>query len=82
MAYTTEQFLSHTSSVGSIAKNALVGVGAAFNRFWEMLLRASERNHRYRTVQALNAMSDEKLAARGIKRENIVRHVYRDLFYI
>lgn len=29
-------------------------------------------------IEALNALSDAQLAARGLRREDIVRHVYRD----
>ena len=29
-------------------------------------------------IDALNALSDAELAARGLRREDIARHVYRD----
>ncbi|WP_137702993.1 hypothetical protein [Marimonas lutisalis] len=32
-------------------------------------------------IAALEAKSDEELAAMGIKRDDIARHVFRDLFY-
>ncbi len=38
--------------------------------------RHSQRVHR---VEYLNGLSDDQLARRGLKREDIVRHVYRGL---
>lgn len=32
-------------------------------------------------IEELEAKSDEELAEMGIKREDIVRHVFQDLFY-
>ncbi len=32
-------------------------------------------------IEQLNEKSDEELAQMGIKREDIVRHVFQDLFY-
>jgi uncharacterized protein YjiS (DUF1127 family) len=46
----------------SIIGNAMVSIG--------------EANSKVRQVDALNALSDEELAARGIKRQDIVRHVF------
>ena len=36
----------------------------------------SDANHRAHQAQALMALSDEALAERGLKREDIVRHVF------
>lgn len=33
-------------------------------------------------VRQLEAMTDTQLAEMGIARENIVRHVYRDIYYV
>jgi len=49
--------------------------------FFNAMVRIAERNPRYRKVQALSAMTDEQLAARGLKREDIVRHVFADVYY-
>ncbi|KMK68361.1 hypothetical protein [Puniceibacterium sp. IMCC21224] len=44
-------------------------------------LDAYAENHpRMRGVRALQAMSDSELAARNIKREDIVQHVFRSHF--
>lgn len=55
---------------------------AFFAGIGNFLTQLGENNHRVREVERLNAMSDEALAARGLRREDIVRHVFRDLLYV
>lgn len=68
MAYTTTQNGAAAPLMGPVARffsiigNALVSLG--------------ESNSKIRQVDALNAMSDEELARRGIQRQDIVRHVF------
>ncbi|MCL6283776.1 DUF1127 domain-containing protein [Ruegeria sp. 2012CJ41-6] len=62
--------------------NALVHAGKAiaefFNGIFEALIRVGEANSRVRRIEALYAMSDAELKARGIRRENIIREVMND----
>ena len=37
---------------------------------------------RYKQIEALSQLTDEDLAAKGLKREDIVRHVFRDVYYV
>ena len=53
-----------------------------FNGFIEGLARIAESNHRLKEIERLSAMSDADLARRGLKREEIARHVFRDVFYV
>ena len=46
------------------------------------LASIAESNGRVREVERLNAMSDAELARRGLKREEIVRHVFRDMISV
>lgn len=46
------------------------------------LVRMSENNSRYRQIQALQALSDAELAERGIERQNIVRVVFADIYWM
>lgn len=62
-------------SVFSRIKKPFVAIGVFF-----VLL--AEANHRVQRVRALQEMSDAQLAAKGIKREDIVRTVYADLMYV
>ncbi|MFY0632441.1 MAG: DUF1127 domain-containing protein [Vannielia sp.] len=57
-------------------------VGAGFNAVFTGLVAMAEANPRMKAVNRLSAMSDEELAARGLKREDIVRHVFRDIYYV
>jgi hypothetical protein len=57
-------------------------VAALFTRVLEALVSISETNHRVAEVERLQALSDAELAKRGLRREDIARHVFRDLFYI
>ena len=42
----------------------------------------AEHSTRNDQVQKLNAKTDAELAAMGLKRDDIVRHVYRDIFFV
>lgn len=57
-------------------------IKAAFSRFGKAILQAGEDSSRLKDIRALQAHSDAELAKMGLKRGDIPRHVYRDLFYI
>lgn len=54
--------------------------------FLDRVLKTMENialsNPRLRQIERLSALSDEQLAARGLRREDIVRHVFRDVMCI
>ena len=50
-------------------------------RIWRGLGECSLGAARLRQVEALRALSDEELAARGLTREEIVHHAFRDLYF-
>lgn len=52
----------------------LAGIKAGFEAY-------AERRGRFDEIARLQAMSDEELAARGIQRDMIVHHVFRDKFH-
>ncbi len=52
------------------------------NGFYSTLVRIAESNTRFAEVEKLQRLTDEELSAKGIRREDIVRHVYRDVLYI
>ena len=62
--------------------NALAGLGRAFQSFFLALSVASTSDARLREMERLQALSDEELAKRGLTRDRIVNHVFRDLFYV
>ncbi|MQQ10209.1 DUF1127 domain-containing protein [Epibacterium sp. SM1979] len=52
---------------------------AAVGKF---LVTLAEQDARMKALRALMAMTDEELAERGLKREDIVQHVFADKYYI
>lgn len=73
---------THTPSILS----GLTGLG---NAFFDFLVRISETSTLARSaeargqqIEALNAKTDEELAAMNLRRDDIVLHVFRDIMYI
>ncbi len=73
-------------TVVSISNQALSHSASRLRNFGEALKRGfisyAERRSRLDRINHLNAMTDAELATLGVKRDRIVHHVYRDLFYI
>lgn len=57
-------------------------VGNIFKSIWNGLLYIGEHNSRVQKLNRLMALSDDELARRGMKREEIVRHVFSDMLYV
>ena len=53
-----------------------------FRAIGTAMVTLTETNSRVRRAQALQALSDAELAEKGLKREDIARHVFGDMFYI
>lgn len=62
-------------SVLRIATSAITALG-------NMVVAMSNANGRVRQIEFLQSLSDADLAARGLKREEIAMHVFKDLYYI
>lgn len=52
---------------------------AGVRKGFDVYLESRSRMHQY---EALNSKTDEELAAMKLKREDIVRHVYRDIYWL
>jgi hypothetical protein len=52
------------------------------NGFLTAIVAMAEANGRVDQVERLQALSDAELERRGIKREEIVHHVFRDVYYL
>ncbi|MCI5097269.1 MAG: DUF1127 domain-containing protein [Rhodobacteraceae bacterium] len=65
----TSLHISERPGVFALPKRILHAIGA-------FLVAVAENNDRVRQVEFLRNLSDQELAARGIKREDIVRHVF------
>lgn len=53
-----------------------------FGALGNFIVAVGEANPRLRRVEALQRLSDEQLAAKGLRREDIVRHVFGDVYYL
>lgn len=53
-----------------------------FAKIFALLEKIANSNGRVRQVAFLNALSDEQLKARGLTRDGIVHHVFRDVYYL
>ncbi|GLQ27103.1 hypothetical protein GCM10007927_19060 [Sulfitobacter pacificus] len=63
-------------------RNFFARIGAAFERTINVLAVASTGQRRVEQVQMLKAKSDAELAELGIKRDDIIHFVFRDLYYL
>ncbi|WP_424985199.1 hypothetical protein [Microbulbifer sp. S227A] len=52
-----------------------------FSTIGNALVIMSTSNARIRQVEALQRLSDEELEERGLKRTDIARHVFHDVFW-
>lgn len=57
-------------------------LAAPFRVIGNGLIAIMESNSRVQYVDRLNAMTDEQLEAKGIKRDEIVQHVFRDHMHL
>ena len=58
------------------------GLNRVFNGILNFLVSISTAQSRVRQIEFLCALTDEELAERGLFRQDIVRYVYRDAYYI
>jgi len=73
---TTATFSDAGRPVANAASTAFSAIGRFLRRIAESSGRVAALNNRVRQAEALMAMSDEQLAERGLRREDIVRHVF------
>lgn len=55
---------------------------APFRAIGRFFVYSMENNSRIQRIRRLQAMSDEQLAKLGIQREDIVHHVFKDVYGI
>lgn len=49
---------------------------------WNALVAAGENSKRMQRIQRLQSLSDEQLSKLGMKREEIVQHVFKDVYWV
>lgn len=73
--------MADTHAHTSVAPRGNIFAGF-FRSIFNALVFLAESDHRMKSIERLTAMSDDELAQRGLKREDIVRHVFRDSLYV
>ncbi|REC57308.1 DUF1127 domain-containing protein [Rhodosalinus sediminis] len=58
------------------------GLSALFAAIGEFFTTVAASDRRLRQVDYLQSLTDAELAERGIRREEIVHHVFRDTYYV
>lgn len=74
--------MSITSAPFMSARTGLTQLADIFKSIGASLMRAAEASSRTHRIEALEAKSDAELRDIGIKREDIVYHVFKDLYYV
>lgn len=65
------------------AQAAMQAIIAPFAAFSQMLMRISNANSRIRIIEYMNNLTNQELADRyGIKRNQIVSYVFREMMYL
>lgn len=70
------------SGLGRVFHNIFGAVRGFFSSVMTAMIVSSSYTGRVNKVYALQAKSDEELAAMNIKREDIVHIVFHDLYYV
>lgn len=69
-----------TDTIDNHPKSALhTRIWQGLGRFFANLADAQNRTY---AVERMQDLSDHDLAKMGVRREDIVRHVYRDIYYV
>ncbi len=85
----SEQFAARIPARGQVnstapfltARRALGQLGQMLVSLGDGFIKATEGSARIDRIAALRAKSDAELSAMGIKRDDIVHHVFRDLYF-
>lgn len=81
MATQTDIHFTAGKSAGALA--VFTGVLArAWDRLAQAMIAYGDSRSRAAELHSLEAKSDRELADIGLKREDIARHVFRDLYYL
>ncbi|MFD2738485.1 DUF1127 domain-containing protein [Sulfitobacter aestuarii] len=75
----------HSTATPSLAANlhgALSNVGSFFAALGRGIVANSSGARRLERIERLEAKSDAELAELGLRREDILHHVFKDLYYI
>lgn len=77
-----EVFSQEMTATRNFLTRAGHAIGKVFAAIGSALVKGSVAQSRMNRVNALTAKTDEELAALGLRRQDIVHHVFRDIHYI
>lgn len=72
--------MANISTHVPITETLMGAVVRFFTALGNTMVRIGESNSKMQQVQALSALSDGELAARGLRREDIARRVFSDAY--
>jgi len=83
MTYQTssDNFSAPSALPTAFAGKVLSKITSFFRSIGHSLVTATEASARFHQIEALQAKSDEELAKMGLRRDQIVHHVFKDLYY-
>lgn len=73
--------LASTNSV-TTSRNIIDGISGFFTSIGRWLVALAEADQRLKQLERLSSLSDEALAARGLQRQDIALHVFRNKLYL
>ena len=74
--------MAHTATHIETTTPSFAPISRVFSALFNALVRAAENNPKMRQITALAALSDEELAAKGLTRDGIARHVMRTSYWV
>ncbi|MEP4036583.1 MULTISPECIES: DUF1127 domain-containing protein [unclassified Pseudophaeobacter] len=75
--------MAHTAHFTTPATYGVLNLLAKpFTALGKGLIAIAEANSRSQTLNSLMAMSDAELTKRGLKRDQLVHHVFSDSYYL
>lgn len=73
--------MAHIATSTPAAHGFWTAIADAFTAVGHAFARIPEGNEKMRQLEALNALTDAELAERGLRREDIVFHVFSGQMY-
>ena len=74
--------MAHITTQVPTAYTNFAPISRFFSALFDGLVRIVENNPKMRQINALAALSDEQLAARGLKREDIAHYVFNSSYWV
>lgn len=74
--------MSHAANSNQTGSALLNTVSDFFASLWSAAREQADMERRMLEMRKLEALSDDELAKRGIARDRIAHHVFRDIYYV